>query len=131
MVPSLLRALRLFVAVSLFLGGIALLAGARILQEWTTISTWGIALVTLWVAGLAALALSTGFAAIVLTYIASNLLYSWRLKHVPILDVFIVAAGFVLLGVIYTYGFEREASRSLSAAVGSASGMLPYQARHE
>jgi 4-hydroxybenzoate polyprenyltransferase len=48
------------------------------------------------VSGLAALALSTGFAAIVLTYIASNLLYSWRLKHVPIVDVFLVAAGFVL-----------------------------------
>jgi 4-hydroxybenzoate polyprenyltransferase len=48
------------------------------------------------VSGLAALALSTGFTAIVLTYIASNLLYSWRLKHVPIVDVFIVAAGFVL-----------------------------------
>ncbi|HET7011319.1 MAG TPA: decaprenyl-phosphate phosphoribosyltransferase [Anaerolineales bacterium] len=44
----------------------------------------------------AAVALSTAFAAIVAAYIVSNLLYSWRLKHVPILDVFIVTAGFVL-----------------------------------
>jgi 4-hydroxybenzoate polyprenyltransferase len=44
----------------------------------------------------AAIALSAEFAAIVAAYIISNLLYSWRLKHVPILDVFIVAAGFVL-----------------------------------
>jgi len=38
-----------------------------------------------------------------------------------------LAAGFVLLAVIYTYGFEREASRALSAATGSSSGLLPYQ----
>ena len=39
----------------------------------------------------------------------------------------LLAAGFVLLGVIYTYGFEREASLGLSAATASAGGMLPYQ----
>jgi hypothetical protein len=38
-----------------------------------------------------------------------------------------LAAGFVLLAVIYTYGFEREASRGVSAAAGSSSGLLPYQ----
>jgi 4-hydroxybenzoate polyprenyltransferase len=40
--------------------------------------------------------LSTGFAAVVLAYLLLNLAYSLRLKHVPILDVFFVAAGFVL-----------------------------------
>lgn len=38
-----------------------------------------------------------------------------------------LAAGFVLLGVIYTYGFEREASRAVSAASGASSGLMPYQ----
>jgi 4-hydroxybenzoate polyprenyltransferase len=40
--------------------------------------------------------LSTAFAAAVFAYILLNLAYSLRLKHVPILDVFFVAAGFVL-----------------------------------
>ena len=38
-----------------------------------------------------------------------------------------IAAAFVVLVVIYTYGFEREASRTLSAATGASSGLLPYQ----
>jgi len=42
------------------------------------------------------LALATGFAAVVFAYLVLNLLYSLRLKHVPIIDVFLVAAGFVL-----------------------------------
>ncbi|OGO13589.1 MAG: phosphoribose diphosphate--decaprenyl-phosphate phosphoribosyltransferase [Chloroflexi bacterium RBG_13_68_17] len=36
------------------------------------------------------------FGLIVLTYVASNLLYSFWLKHVPIIDVLLVASGFVL-----------------------------------
>jgi decaprenyl-phosphate phosphoribosyltransferase len=32
----------------------------------------------------------------VLVYLALNAAYSWRLKHLPLLDVFIVATGFVL-----------------------------------
>ncbi len=52
------------------------------------------------VLGVATLALSfflnRWFGALVLTYILINLLYSFRLKHVPIIDVFIVASGFVL-----------------------------------
>jgi 4-hydroxybenzoate polyprenyltransferase len=40
--------------------------------------------------------LSPGFALIALTYFVLNLAYSLRLKHIPILDVLIVAAGFVL-----------------------------------
>lgn len=41
-------------------------------------------------------ALSTTFGAIVLGYGLLNLLYSFGLKHVPIVDVLVVAAGFVL-----------------------------------
>ncbi|HEY70502.1 MAG TPA: decaprenyl-phosphate phosphoribosyltransferase [Anaerolineae bacterium] len=36
------------------------------------------------------------FGLVVLTYILFNLLYSFRLKHVPIVDVLILAAGFLL-----------------------------------
>lgn len=40
----------------------------------------------------------------------------------------LLAAGVVLLGVIYTYGFEREGTRGLAAAAkGPGSGLLPYQ----
>lgn len=40
--------------------------------------------------------LNTIFGVLVLTYIFMNLLYSLRLKHVPIIDVMFVASGFVL-----------------------------------
>lgn len=42
------------------------------------------------------LLLSRSFALIVATYIVLNLLYSFRLKHVPIIDVLILASGYVL-----------------------------------
>jgi len=58
------------------------------------------ALVTAAVLGAGALAggflLGTAFGAIITAFLGLNLLYSFWLKHVPIVDVFIVAAGFVL-----------------------------------
>jgi 4-hydroxybenzoate polyprenyltransferase len=42
------------------------------------------------------LALSTKFALVIVGYLALNLLYSFWLKHVPIIDVFSIAGGFVL-----------------------------------
>jgi len=51
-------------------------------------------------AGLAgAFMLRTGFAFLALTYFVTNLLYSWRLKRVVLLDVLIIAIGFVLRAV--------------------------------
>lgn len=44
----------------------------------------------------ASLALNLSFGLIVAVYVASNLLYSFWLKHVPIIDVFVVASGFLL-----------------------------------
>ncbi len=41
-------------------------------------------------------ALSTGFGIILLIYIGMNLLYSFYLKHIPIIDVLVLASGFVL-----------------------------------
>lgn len=40
--------------------------------------------------------LSSGFAVVLTAYLLMNLAYSRWLKHIPILDVFIIAAGFVL-----------------------------------
>ena len=42
------------------------------------------------------LALNLGFALVVFGYLALNLLYSSWLKHIPIIDVFSIAGGFVL-----------------------------------
>jgi hypothetical protein len=39
----------------------------------------------------------------------------------------LLAAGFVVLAVIYTYGFEREGARGVDAVRGAGSGLLPYQ----
>jgi 4-hydroxybenzoate polyprenyltransferase len=36
------------------------------------------------------------FGLILLTYMVLNLLYSFYLKHIPIIDVLVIAAGFVL-----------------------------------
>ncbi len=59
-------------------------------------TTAGIAGAILGSAGLiAAWRLNTGFFAIVVAYLALNILYSTFLKHVVLLDVFIVAAGFL------------------------------------
>lgn len=44
----------------------------------------------------ASFALNWKFGLVVLSYMVINLLYSFRLKHMPIIDVMIVAAGFVL-----------------------------------
>ncbi|MFF1510487.1 UbiA prenyltransferase family protein [Streptomyces sp. NPDC058326] len=41
-------------------------------------------------------ALGAGSTLIVLLYLAVNGAYSWKLKHLPLLDVFVVATGFVL-----------------------------------
>ncbi|HVP20722.1 MAG TPA: decaprenyl-phosphate phosphoribosyltransferase, partial [Anaerolineaceae bacterium] len=43
--------------------------------------------------------LSTGFFAVCIAYLLMNLAYSTWLKHVPIIDVIIIAAGFVLRAV--------------------------------
>jgi 4-hydroxybenzoate polyprenyltransferase len=37
-----------------------------------------------------------GVASVIAVYVATNLLYSLRLKHVPILDVIVIATGFVM-----------------------------------
>lgn len=62
-----------------------------------------------------ALAISVSYLALafVVTYFAINVLYSWKLKHVVILDVFIISLGFMLRILSGTLGLAIEPSRWL------------------
>lgn len=60
-----------------------------------------------------ALAVSTTAAGILGGYFVMNLAYSARLKHVPVLDVFIIAAGFMLRVLAGTSGVGIEPSNWL------------------
>ncbi|MGH8709591.1 MAG: decaprenyl-phosphate phosphoribosyltransferase [Burkholderiales bacterium] len=62
-----------------------------------------------------ALAADVRVAAIVAAYVALNAAYSLGLKHVPVLDVFIIAAGFMLRLLAGTWGIGIEPSRWLLA----------------
>jgi 4-hydroxybenzoate polyprenyltransferase len=57
---------------------------------------WGAALLLVVISLPLAYSLSPGFFVVLVTYLVMNLLYSRWLKHVPILDVMIIALGFVL-----------------------------------
>lgn len=79
--------------------------GVRLALAWSTL---------LLVAGLAcAAAVSTEAAGIVAAYIVLNMGYSAGLKHVAILDVFLIAAGFMLRIAAGTLGVGIEPSRWL------------------
>jgi 4-hydroxybenzoate polyprenyltransferase len=79
--------------------------GVRLALAWSTV---------LLVAGLAcAAAVSTAAAGIVAAYIVLNMGYSAGLKHVAILDVFLIAAGFMLRIAAGTLGVGIEPSRWL------------------
>jgi 4-hydroxybenzoate polyprenyltransferase len=54
-------------------------------------------------------------AVIIAAYIALNAAYSLGLKHVPVLDVFLIAAGFMLRLLAGTWGIGIEPSRWLLA----------------
>jgi 4-hydroxybenzoate polyprenyltransferase len=75
------------------------------------------ALAALLAAAALALAAWAGWpvAAMVLAYVALNAAYSLGLKHVPVLDVFIIAAGFMLRLLAGTWGIGIEPSRWLLA----------------
>ena len=67
------------------------------------VSLFVVALLTSWLA-------SPTVTIIIALYLALNLAYSWRLKHVVILDVFIIAAGFMLRILAGTTGVGIEPS---------------------
>jgi 4-hydroxybenzoate polyprenyltransferase len=59
-------------------------------------AAWTAAIVIIIISLPLAWLLSPGFAAVLAVYLLINLAYSRWLKHIPIVDVFIIAAGFVL-----------------------------------
>lgn len=68
------------------------LASGRLPVRAAQVSAVLLGAVTLWLS----FELGTSFGLIILLYIVINLLYSFRLKHVPIIDVMLVASGFLL-----------------------------------
>lgn len=68
-----------------------------------------------------------GFIAI---YVLLNLAYSWRLKHIPILDVFIISAGFMLRILTGTVGIGIEPSQWLLLTGLMLTLFLGFTKRH-
>jgi 4-hydroxybenzoate polyprenyltransferase len=67
---------------------------------------WGLAVVLAIAAHALALLVSWWSLAFVLLYALLNLGYSWRWKHMAIVDVFIIATGFVLRMLVGTTGMD-------------------------
>ena len=65
------------------------------------------------IALIVALGFDTGFVAVIATYVAINFAYSFGLRHVALLDILIIAAGFVLRILAGTTAIQVEASQFL------------------
>lgn len=59
-------------------------------------TAWAAAILLLVTAAVTGFLLTTEFGIVVLVYLTLNLLYSFWLKHVPIIDVLVLASGYVL-----------------------------------
>lgn len=85
------------------------------------IASGAVSLQTAWVlfAGLCALALAFALAVdwmvlgFIVAYVLINLAYSWRLKHIVILDVFVISSGFMLRILAGTVGVDISPSQWL------------------
>jgi 4-hydroxybenzoate polyprenyltransferase len=64
--------------------------------ELSSRTAWSIALVLLSTALVAAFFMSTFFFLLSIAYVLLHLAYTYKLKHVPIVDVMIIAAGFLI-----------------------------------
>lgn len=60
---------------------------------------WVICMILMAIALAGSYIIDTGFFYVILTYVIMNLFYTFKLKHVVILDLFIVAAGYVLRAI--------------------------------
>lgn len=60
---------------------------------------WAISMLLMAISLAGSFIINHGFFYVILTYIVMNLLYTFKLKHIVILDLFIVAAGYVLRAV--------------------------------
>lgn len=76
-------------------------------------TAWSIFLILAVISFAIAFAISSWVLLFVVTYLILNIAYSWRLKHVVILDVFIISAGFMLRILAGTKGIGIEPSQWL------------------
>ncbi len=84
------------------------------------------------IAAVGSLALSHAFAVIIAIYIAACLAYSLKLKHVVILDVVIIAAGFVLRAISGAVLIEVEVSEWLILCTSMVALLVGFgKRRHE
>jgi len=79
-----------------------------------------------------AAALSMGVALVAAAYFAQNLAYSFKLKHVPFVDVSLIALGFVLRVLAGGYATEVHVSVYMIACTGLLALFLGFgKRRHE
>lgn len=84
------------------------------------------------IAAVGSLALSHAFAVIIAIYIAACLAYSLKLKHVVILDVVIIAAGFVLRAISGAVLIDVEVSEWLILCTSIVALLVGFgKRRHE
>lgn len=76
-------------------------------------SAWAIFATAAVIALILAAMVSTWVIGLILTYLVLNVAYSWSLKHIVILDVFSIAAGFMLRILAGTLGLGIEPSQWL------------------
>lgn len=87
----------------------------------------------LFVAGMGiGLAINRGVAAILGFYLVLQVLYNWRLKHMPVADVFVIAVGFVLRAILGAQAIHVGISGWLLFCTGALALMLGFaKRRHE
>ncbi len=84
------------------------------------------------IAAMGSLALSHAFAVIIAIYLAASLAYSLKLKHVVILDVVIIAAGFVLRAISGAVLIDVEVSEWLILCTSMVALLVGFgKRRHE
>lgn len=78
------------------------------------------------------LLINRGVAAILAFYLILQVLYNWRLKHMPVADVFVIAIGFVLRAVLGAQAIHVGISGWLLFCTGALALMLGFaKRRHE
>jgi 4-hydroxybenzoate polyprenyltransferase len=82
------------------------LASGKVTMHWA----WGTMIINLVCGLFLGFCVSTSALFILICYILINLLYSKKLKEIPILDVFIIASGFLLRILIGTIGVSIQPS---------------------
>ena len=79
-----------------------------------------------------AMLLTTAFFVVALAYLANNLAYSFKVKHIAYLDVLSISAGFVMRVLAGGYGTQTPVSNYLLLCTALLAGFLGFgKRRHE